>query len=53
MQHLANASQTKRPTSCLMVLPKPLKPTDGEADADMKDLYEKVEGKMKKLEYMP
>lgn len=53
MQYLANASETRRPTSCLMVLPKPLKPAGSEPDESFSSLYKKVEKKLLKLETMP
>lgn len=49
VQHLANASQTRRPTSCLMVLPKPVKAGDA-PDEDVEALYKEVKGKMSKLD---
>ena len=49
MQHLANASQTRRPTSCLMVLPKPVKAGDA-PDEEVVTMYKEVKGKMSKLE---
>ena len=49
MQHLANASQTRRPTSCLMVLPKPVKAGD-DPDEEVTKMYKEVRGKMSKLE---
>ena len=51
MQDLANAGQTKRPTSCLMVMEKPLKATE-EEDEDITTLYTEVSGKLQKLEYL-
>ena len=51
MQDLASAGQTKRPTSCLMVLEKPLKAGEAE-DEELAALYKEVAGKMKKIEYL-
>jgi hypothetical protein len=50
LQDLASAGQTKRPTSCLLILPKPAKASDAEADEDLKGLFEEVHAKVKKLE---
>ena len=48
VQELANAGQTKRPTSCLMVLRDA--PKGGEADAGLAELYSDVEAKLTKLD---
>lgn len=48
VQELANAGQTKRPTSCLMVLKDA--PKGGEADAGLAELYGDVEAKLQKLD---
>jgi hypothetical protein len=50
VQELANAGQTKRPTSCLMVLKDHPKPEGVEADESLQELYTEVEAKMKKLD---
>lgn len=48
-EDLASAGQTKRPTSCLLIMSKPAK--GGDVDEELQSLYGDVEGKMKKLEY--
>lgn len=53
VQYLANASETRRPTSCLMILPKPIKATDAGPDEAFTKLYKTVHKKMAKLEHIP
>eukprot|EP01025_Chloroclados_australasicus_P056282 TRINITY_DN6937_c0_g1_i5.p1 TRINITY_DN6937_c0_g1~~TRINITY_DN6937_c0_g1_i5.p1 ORF type:complete len:190 (+),score=23.43 TRINITY_DN6937_c0_g1_i5:344-913(+) len=47
-EDLASAGQTKRPTSCLMVLSKPIKSGEQE-DADLTELITDVSGRLQKL----
>ena len=52
MQALGAAALTKRPTSCMLVLPKPIKGT-GADDAEAKEfaeLYESVRAKIAAVE---
>jgi len=46
-QDLASAGQTKRPTSCLLILPKPLKGDD--VDEELAALYKETAEKLKKV----
>mmetsp|Transcript_25374 Transcript_25374/g.70981 ORF Transcript_25374/g.70981 Transcript_25374/m.70981 type:complete len:148 (-) Transcript_25374:77-520(-) len=50
-EELGAAGQTKRPTSCMLVLPKPLK--GEEDDAEYKETYEEVFKKVKAQQYVP
>mmetsp|Transcript_144 Transcript_144/g.435 ORF Transcript_144/g.435 Transcript_144/m.435 type:complete len:144 (+) Transcript_144:91-522(+) len=50
-EELGAANQTKRPTSCVLVLPKPGKgssPMDDEKQAEYKESYDKVVASVKK-----
>lgn len=53
LQDLANAGQTKRPTSCLLILPKPVKPgppgSVDEDEAEVTALYDDVHSRVAKL----
>lgn len=46
MQDLASAGQTKRPTSCLLILSK----GTGDEDEEMTELYKAVEQALKKMD---
>eukprot|EP00873_Tetraselmis_striata_P007201 jgi/Tetstr1/427465/TSEL_001764.t1 len=51
-EELGAAGQTKRPTSVMLLLPKPLK-GKAEEDAEFAEAYAEVEKKMKAVQYIP
>lgn len=48
LQELGAAGLTKRPTSCMLILPKPLK--GGEEDAEFDEAYEDVLKRVKAVQ---
>ncbi len=50
LQDLGAAGLTKRPTSCMLVLPKPVKGPEGDDFAEYKEAYEDVFKRVKALQ---
>lgn len=51
-QELGAAGQTKRPTSCMLILSKPLK-GDAEQDSEFTEAFDEVMKKVKAQQYIP